>query len=143
LAILVPDFEGSLVPALGLHLVEANAADAGDAARFLNVRPERGVVGERFEVAFNHLRASRILVGRRRIPARRRQQPRRRLVDVVFPGREQLDVAPLAHGVPNIVAGFQHDRLKAALQHMGGGGEADRPGSDDRDGFGSAHVILR
>jgi hypothetical protein len=25
---------------------------------------------------------------------------------------------------------------------MGGGGEADRPGSDDRDGLGSDHVIL-
>ena len=73
LTILVSNFEGSLFPALGLHLVEANAADAGNAARFLNVRPERGVVGERFEVAFNHLRAGRILIGRGRIPARRRQ----------------------------------------------------------------------
>jgi hypothetical protein len=43
----------------------------------------------------------------------------------------------LPHGVADWSAGFQHDRLKAALQHMGGGGKADRPGSDDRDGLGS------
>jgi hypothetical protein len=41
-----------------------------------------------------------------------------------------------------MVGGFQHDRLKAALQHMSGGGKADRPGSNDRDGFGFAHSIL-
>jgi hypothetical protein len=44
--------------------------------------------------------------------------------------------------VADLVAGFQHNRLQAALQHMGGGGKADRPGSDDRDGFGFAHAIL-
>jgi hypothetical protein len=53
-----------------------------------------------------------------------------------------LDVAPLPHGVADSVAGFQHDRLQAALQNMGGGGEADRAGSDDRDGFGFAHAVL-
>jgi hypothetical protein len=53
-----------------------------------------------------------------------------------------LDVAPLPHGVADGVAGFEHDRLQAALQNMGSGGEADRPGSDDRDGFGFAHVVL-
>jgi hypothetical protein len=53
-----------------------------------------------------------------------------------------LDVTPLPHGVADMVAGFQQDRLHAALQHMGGSGEADGPGSDDRDGRGFAHHIL-
>ena len=51
-------------------------------------------------------------------------------------------MAPLPHGVADMVPGFQHDRLKAAFQHMGGGGKADRPGSDDRDGLGFTHAIL-
>ncbi len=106
------------------------------------MRLERGVGRERFEIALDHFSARRVLAGFGRIPARRRQQTRRGLVDVVLPGREQLDVAPLPHGVADMVAGFQHDRLKATLQHMGGGGEADRAGSDDRDGFGFAHVVL-
>ena len=34
-------------------------------------------------------------------------------------------MAPLPHGVADMVPGFQHDRLKAAFQQMGGGGKAD------------------
>jgi hypothetical protein len=44
--------------------------------------------------------------------------------------------------VADLAAGFQHDRLKATLEQMGGGGKADGPGSDDSDGLGSAHFIL-
>jgi hypothetical protein len=55
---------------------------------------------------------------------------------------EQLDVTPFPHGVANMIAALQHDRLKAALQGMGGGGKANRPGPDDRDGLGFAHHIL-
>jgi hypothetical protein len=42
-------------------------------------------------------------------------------------------MAPLAHRVPNAVAGFQHDRPKPALQHMRGRGKTNRTGSDNRD----------
>ena len=92
--------------------------------------------GERFEIALHQLGAGRILVGlaANSSPSSPAGAPPR-LIDVVFPWREQLDVAPLAHGVADIVAGFQHDRLQAALQHMRGGGEADRAGADDRDGL--------
>ena len=51
-------------------------------------------------------------------------------------------MTPLPHGVADLVAGFQHDRLQAALQHVRGSGEADRPGSDDRYGLGFAHVVF-
>jgi hypothetical protein len=51
-------------------------------------------------------------------------------------------MAPLPHSVADVVTGFQHDRLQPALQNMGGGGKADRPGSDDCDGLGFAHGVL-
>jgi hypothetical protein len=51
-------------------------------------------------------------------------------------------MAPLPHRVADVAAGFQHDRRQPALQHMRGSGEADRAGSDDRDGLDLVHGIL-
>jgi hypothetical protein len=86
--VLIPDFKRRGLAAPGLELVKARPADLGDVARRADVRLERGVVGERLEIALHHLRAGRVLVGFGRIPAGRRQQAFRCLVDVVFPGRE-------------------------------------------------------
>ena len=44
-------------------------------------------------------------------------------------------MAPLAHGVADLGAGLEHDRLHAAFQHMRGGGKADRAGAQDGDGL--------
>ena len=142
LAVLIPDLERRGLAALGLELVEAGAADAGDAARCVDVVREAGLGRERLEVALNQFGAGRILVRIRGVPSGRREQARGRPVDVVFPRREQLHVAPLAHRMPDAVAGLQHDRPEAALQHMGGGGKADRAGADDGDGLGFAHRIV-
>jgi hypothetical protein len=40
------------------------------------------------------------------------------------------------------VTGFKHDRQKSALQNMSRGGEADRAGSDDRDGFCLVDAVI-
>ena len=44
-------------------------------------------------------------------------------------------MAPLAHGVANLRAGFEDDRLHAAFQHVRGGGEADGACAQDGDGL--------
>ena len=142
LAVLIADFERRGFAAPGLELVEAGAADIGDAAVGMNVARENGPGGERFEVALNQFGAGRILIRLGRIPSRRRQQARRRAIDIVFPGREQLDVAPLPHRMPGAVARFQHDRPKPPLQHMRRRGEPDRAGADDRHRLCLAHGIL-
>ena len=90
---------GAALPTPGLRLVEADTAHGGDPAGGADVPLERGVSRKRIEIALEQFSARRMTCRIRRIPARRREQPRRRLVDVVFPGREQLDVAPLAQGV--------------------------------------------
>jgi len=43
-------------------------------------------------------------------------------------------VAPLPDGGTRCRAGFKNERLKAALQEMGGGSEADRARADDSNG---------
>ena len=110
------------------------------------MRSKNGLGRERLKITFEQFGAGRILVGLGRIPARGRKQPRRRAIDIVLPWREQLNVAPLAHRVTDAGAGFQDDRQQAPLQHMGGGGEADRAGSDDGDrldfALGFTHVVL-
>jgi len=50
-------------------------------------------------------------------------------------------MAPLAHGVRGLRAGFQHDRLEPTLQRVGGGGETDRAGAEDGDGLGLADRV--
>ena len=40
---------------------------------------------------------------------------------------------PLPHGVTNRRASFEHERLQAAFERMGGGRESHRPRADDGD----------
>ena len=57
--------------------------------------------------------------------AGRLQQAGSGLVDVVFPGREQLDVRPLPHGVAGRRAGFKDEGLKSPFEQMCRSSEAD------------------
>ena len=50
------------------------------------------------------------------------------------PRREQPDVAPAADMRRDALAGFVELHRHAAGDEMRGGGKADRPGADDRDG---------
>ena len=69
--------------------------------------------------------AGRVDLRVRRIPFRRREETRGGFVDVVFPGREQLYVLPLAYGVPGFRARLEYDWRHSALQDVGRGGEAN------------------
>jgi hypothetical protein len=69
LPVLIAQLEGSGLPALALELVEADAADIGDAARGVDVARQRGLGRERFEIALYQLGACRVLLGLGRIPA--------------------------------------------------------------------------
>ena len=75
--VLITDFERRRFAALGLELVEAGAADAGDAARGADVGLEGSAIRERFEIALHHLCAGRVLIGFGRIPACRGKQTHR------------------------------------------------------------------
>ena len=106
------------------------------------MRLQNSLGGERLKVALEQFSAGRIVIRLRRIPSRLSKQAGRRAIDVVFPRREQLDVAPLPHRMPDVVSSFQHDRPQPALQNMRGSGETNRSGSDNRDGLCFAHGIL-
>jgi hypothetical protein len=92
--------------------------------------------GQRLEVLLEQFGAGRIMIGLRLVPAGLGQQPFGRLVDIVFPGREDLDVTPLAHRMADGRAGFQHHRLHAALEHVRGGSEAHGASTQNCDGLG-------
>lgn len=142
LPVLVANFEGCGFAAPGLEFIETDAADVGDAAGSMDVGRQGGLGGKRFEVALDQFGAGRIKAGFGRIPACGRQQARRRAVDIVFPGREQLNMTPLAHRMPGAVAGFQHDRPQPSLHHMRGRGKTDRAGPDDGNYLCFSHGIL-
>src|SRR5205823_14451147 len=55
-------------------------------------------------------------------------------IDVVLPGREDPHVSPLEDARTDRRTGLEDDGLRATLQELGGGCEADRPPTDDRDG---------
>ena len=73
LPVLIPDLERRGLASLGLELVEAGAADVGDAARRMDVIGEGGLGRERFKIALDQFGAGRILLWVRRIPSRRRR----------------------------------------------------------------------
>ena len=50
-------------------------------------------------------------------------------------GENMRHVAPLAHGVADLRAGLEHDRLHAAFKDVRRGGEADGAGAQDGDGL--------
>jgi hypothetical protein len=66
-----------------------------------------------------------------RIPARTSKEPFRRAIDVVFPGREHPDMAPLSRCVTDTISGFQHDWVQPLLKRVGSGCKPDRTGADD------------
>ena len=74
--------------------------------------------------------------GRGELPSGRLEQALRGRVDEVLPRGEQPDVAPLPHARADRVAGLVDHEVDAALDEVGGGGQADRAGADDRDGQG-------
>src|SRR5690606_29999334 len=55
-------------------------------------------------------------------------------VDQFGPAGEGADAVPLRDGGSGDVAAFEHQRFEAAFAQVGGGGQADRSGSDDDDG---------
>jgi hypothetical protein len=135
LAVLVANREGLEGAAIALHLVEAGAADRRDPAVEPDAVAEPGPARQRLEILRHQFAAVRIVAGIGRVPADFLEKPLGRLVDVVLPGREHADVAPLAHGMRGLGAGLEHHRLHAAFQHVRGGGETDRAGAQDGDGL--------
>jgi hypothetical protein len=88
---------------------------------------------QRLEVALDQLGAGGIGARVGRIPADRLQQAQRRLVDGVFPRREQPDMRPLADGVTDDRPGLQHHRFEPAFEEVGCRGKADGAGANDCD----------
>jgi hypothetical protein len=72
-----------------------------------------------------------------RLPAGRFEQPGHRRVDVVAPGREQPHVAVVEQAGADRRRGFQDEERDAAVDQLGGRGEADRAGAEhgDRQAF--------
>jgi hypothetical protein len=138
-SVLIAEFERRGLAAPGLEFVEADAADVGDAARdadmILELRPGR----QRLQVALDQFTAGRVERGVRRIPADPGEQTGGGTVDIVFPRRKQLHMAPLPHRVANLRTGLQHHGGHATFQNMGRGGEADRARTDDGDSFYFSH----
>ena len=127
-----PQHEGQILAPCRAHLVGILARDGCDARVELHIGGESR--GERFEITRNEVGTGRHVIGWRMLPAFRCEQLRRRTINAVAPGREHADMAPLANVVRDFGAGFQHERLHLAAQEMRGGGEADRPRTNDDDG---------
>ena len=92
--------------------------------------------GQWSEVVVDQLAAGGITVGIRDRPAGRFEQLPCPVVDDVPPRREERDMAPLGDRRARRGASLEHDERLVAQRELGGGGEADRAGADDRHGKG-------
>jgi hypothetical protein len=131
---LEPDLEGLFLAPGVPDLARALPGDAGDARVQAQAAGDIRERGERREVTLDKLTAGRESVEVRHRPAVPLQQGLSRPVDVVAPGGEHGDMAPGERRRADRGTGFQDDRLQAALQQMGRGGEADRAAANDGDG---------
>ena len=92
-----------------------------------------GMGGERLDISPDEVIAGGVFVGGGSGPAGLAQQGGGGGVDVHRPRREQTDVAPLADRGPDPVAGLHDGEGHLPSGEVGGGGQADRAGSDDDD----------
>jgi hypothetical protein len=132
-AVAIAQLERSLGAALGLHLVEACARDAGHPSRGPDMVGKHCARCERLEIALDQLATGRVGLRVGRIPAQGFEQPQGSLVDGILPRREQPDMRPLTDRVTDRGAGFKHGRFEAAFEQMSCCGKADRTGADDCD----------
>ncbi|BDZ54941.1 hypothetical protein GCM10025870_20140 [Agromyces marinus] len=116
--------------------VHALARDGRHVDAEADARGERFEGGERFEVPLDELGSGGQAVLRWVLPPGCLEQAPRGGVDEHAPRREQADVPPLADARADAVAGLVHDDVDPALEEVRGGGQADRPCADDRDGQG-------
>ena len=144
LGIAVAHDEGRIGATVVRHEVVALARDAGDRRAEVKSGRDGRHAGEGLQILRHDLRA-----GRQVVPARSRdaligEQGARGRVDIVVPGREDADMAPFEDRGADTAAFFEEGRAQAALDQTRGGGEADRTGSDHRDGeiFRFHHSIL-
>ena len=57
-----------------------------------------------------------------------------RAIDIMLPGREDADMAPIAQVCADGRAGLIELHWQTSLDEMGGGGKPDRTGADHGDG---------
>jgi hypothetical protein len=117
-----------------LELVDAVTGDGDHARVEVQSRRDLRQRGQRLEVALDDLGPRRVLLVRRRVLPVGGEQLRGGRVDVVLPRREHTDVGPLANARADAVTGLEHDGLQAAREKVRRGREADRAGTDHRDG---------
>ena len=117
-----------------LHQIVVDARDGDDAGVELDVRRQFGQRGKRLEVALHEVVPCRIRIAIGPHPAAALEKRRRSRVDVVPPRREHADVSPLANAGSGARPGFEDERDQRTREHVGRGGEADGPCSNDDDG---------
>lgn len=126
--------EGLTSPGLDVGLVALPSADREHPVIGANPACQLGRVGQGLEVVIHELGAGGQRCGARRFPTSGVQQPRRGGIDVVAPGREELDVAPFADGGAHLRSNLEHQRLQPLFEQVRGGGQSGRTGPDDDDG---------
>ncbi len=127
--------ERRILPAVGLHLVEAIPRHLDDTGIESQPWSHGRECRERGQIALDQLAAGGIDVGIRRNPvAGCGQQLARGGIDHVPPRREEADVAPSQDIGAGDGTGLEDDGLLALREQMRGGGQADRTRTDDGDG---------
>ena len=118
------------------HLVGALPGDRRHLRAGLDHRRHLRRLGQRLEVGLVQVRSRRHRLAGRLLPAMGLEQRAGRRVGVVLPRREQADVAPIADVGGDGRAGLVDLHGQAALDQVGGGGQADRACADDGNGEG-------
>jgi hypothetical protein len=105
------------------------------------MRPKVRSRGQRLQIVSKQLAARGIALRVWRVPADCPQQLRSRFVNVVLPGREHTDVAPLSDGIANRGSSLENHRLYATRNRVSGRGKADRARAYDCDGLWFHHCL--
>jgi len=129
-----PDGVATVLAAGGLHLVEVQSGHRDHAVIHTNVRSDLRSRRERPKVRLDELAARRVILAIGRGPAIAIEKLARGRVHVVFPGREDPNLAPTEHARADDGARLEHERSYSPLHQVRRGGESDRAGANDRDG---------
>jgi hypothetical protein len=129
-----PDLEGELVAAGAADLVQILAGDGDHPGVEVDAAGQCGEGGQGLQVVLEQVGAGGEGVGVGTGPAGPLEQAHADWVQDQAPGREQPHVSPLGDAGPHLETGLQDEGFQAALQQMGGSGQADRAGPDDHYG---------
>lgn len=114
-------------------LVDAAPPDASHARSIFDDRRQLGRSRKWNKVFADKVFAGRIGRQLRHLPSRLHQKRAGCGIDIVCPGREQPNMTPVADARARLGAGFVDLHGKTTADEVGGGGKADRTGTDNRN----------